>query len=305
MTSNRKPSVPAKRPSPRRTLGSLARRLAAMGIMISLATLYLVPFYWMVLKAFRSSIFLGYPPDFNPLSHTSWSHFTTNVSTVWNYGSGIFAQSFVNSLVVAATVTVLSILFGAFAGYAFARLEFPGRDLLFYVVIATIMIPFPMIFVSSYFFMVDLGWLNTYQGLIFPQVASALNVFLMRQYFTTIPREVEEAAQVDGLRPWRIFFQIAAPLAKPAFAAATIFTFIGTWNNFLWPLVVSSNPSFWTLPVSLVFFKGVNGTQIYWNQMMTATLLMVLPTLVIYAFTERFFVRGFLAMGGPVGPDIG
>lgn len=262
--------------------------------MVLLATLYLIPFYWMVVKAARGSdsIFLGYPPNFNPFDGTSLSAFLSNFQLVWGYGNGVFATAFTNSLVVAGSVTTLSVVFGSLAGYAFARLKFPGRDLLFYLVIATLMIPFPVIFISNYFFMYQLGWLNSYQGLIIPQVVSALNVFIMRQYFLTIPNDVENAAKLDGLRPWQIFFKISAPLARPAFAASLILTFIGTWNNFLWPLVVSTDPSFWTLPVALDFFKGVNGTQIYWGQMMMATLIMVLPTVVIYAFAERYFIRG-------------
>ncbi len=287
------------RPAPlvrrRRILWRLAhawRQVVGVVVMLLLAGLYVLPFYWMFLKAGRDSIFLGYPPDFNPFSGTSWSNFVNNFNTVWGYGSGIFAQAFSNSLFVALSVTVLSVGFGSLAGYAFARLRFPGRDLLFYLVLATLMIPFPVIFISNYFFMYQLGWLNSYQGLIVPQVVSALNVFIMRQYFLTIPADVENAAKLDGLRPWNIFFRISAPLAKPAFAASIILTFIGTWNNFLWPLVVSTNPSFWTLPVALDFFKGVNGTQIYWDQMMMATLIMVVPTLVIYAFAERYFIQG-------------
>ena len=175
---------------------------------------------------------------------------------------------------------------------ALARLKFPGRDLLFYAVLATLMIPFPVISIASYVFMLDIHWLSTYQGLILPQIASALDVFIMRQYFLTIPEEVEFAAKIDGLKPWQIFFKISAPMASPAIAAATIFSFISSWNNFLWPLMEVHSLNLFTLPLVLNFFKGANGTQIYWNQMMTVNILTIIPTVVIFALFEKYFIRG-------------
>ncbi len=167
-----------------------------------------------------------------------------------------------------------------------------GRDVLFYIVLATLMIPFPVITVAEYIFMVDIGWVNTYQAVIIPSMVSAVNIFLMRQYFTTIPTEVEEAARIDGLRTHQIFAIIAAPLAKPAFAAAAIYTFLAAWNSFLWPLFVLQTPGKFTLPLAINFFKGANGAQIYWNQMTAAEVLSLIPTLMIYVIFERYFIKG-------------
>ncbi|GGM77336.1 sugar ABC transporter ATP-binding protein [Thermogymnomonas acidicola] len=267
-------------------------------LMSVLLVIYVIPFYWTFLKSFRNSIFANFPPDFNPLSRTSVHYFIQNLRTVWSFGS--FPLWYFNSVFVSVCVVAGSVFIGALAGYAFARLKFPGRDILFYAVLATLMIPFPVISIASYVFMLDIHWLSTYQGLIMPQIASALNVFLMRQYFTTIPDDIENAAKIDGLRPWQIFFRISAPIAKPAIAATAIYSFISSWNNFLWPLMEVHSIRLFTLPLVLNFFKGANGTQIYWNQMMTVNILAMIPTLIVFIVFERYFVEGIALQGRPV-----
>ncbi len=262
---------------------------------IMLVLIYMLPFYWMFLKMFRSSIFAHFPPNLNPLSLTSLANFASNLRAVTTFGS--FPLWYFNSVFITVVVVASSVAVGAAAGYAFARLHFKGRNLLFYAVLATLMIPFPVISIASYIFMLDLGWISTYQGIILPEIVSGLNVFIFRQYFLTIPRDVENAAKLDGLNPFQIFYKIAVPMAKPAFAAATIYTFIGSWNNFIWPLMVVHSQKLYTLPLVLNFFKGVNGTQIYWNQMMTVVFLTMIPTLVIYILFERYFVEGFAFSG--------
>ena len=274
---------------------SLPRKLLLEAAMIVVAAVYVIPFYWMVLKATRISILANFPPDLNPFSRTSFNNFINNFHQVWSFGN--FPTWYFNSILVSSVVVTTSVMVGAMAGYAFARLKFRGRNILFYVVLGTLMIPFPVILIASYVFMVDIGWINSYQGLILPQIASAVNVFLMRQYFLTIPSEIEDAAKIDGLRPWQIFYRISAPLAKPAFAASAIYTFIGSWNNFLWPLLEAQTVNYWTLPLALNFFKGANGTQIYWNQMMMADILALIPTFIIYMIFERYFIQGISLTG--------
>ncbi|MHB1439750.1 MAG: carbohydrate ABC transporter permease [Cuniculiplasma sp.] len=272
-----------------------AKKAVIYFLSILLVIIYMLPFYWMFLKMFRSSIFAHFPPDLNPFSLTSLGNFIVNFRDVISFGS--FPLWYFNSVFVAVLVVSGSVAVGSAAGYAFARLHFKGRDLLFYAVLATLMIPFPVISIASYIFMLDLGWISTYQGLILPEIVSGLNVFIFRQYFMTIPADVENAAKLDGLNPFQIFYRISAPMARPAFAAATIYTFIGTWNNFLWPLMEVHSQNLFTLPLVLNFFKGVNGTQIYWNEMMTVVFLTLIPTLVIYIIFERYFVEGFTLSG--------
>lgn len=264
-------------------------------LILFVVAVYLFPFYWMFLEAFRNSIFVSFPPDLNPLSGTGLHYFISNFSAVWNLG--MFPRWYFNSVLVAMVVIFGSVSIAALAGYAFARLNFRGRNVLFYLVLATLMIPFPVVSISSYLFMLKLGWISTYQGLIAPQIASALDVFIMRQYFMTIPKEMEDAAKVDGLSTFQIFYKIGLPMAKPAIAASFIFTFIGSWNNFLWPLMEVQNQGLFTLPLVLNFFKGAGGTQIIWNQMMMAVLLTLIPTLIIYAILERYMVEGISLSG--------
>jgi len=265
----------------RQVISKIMRRT----IQVLIAIIYFIPFYWMILKSFRESIFPHFPPNLLPLVDT-----ISNYIYVWRFGA--FPLWYLNSVIIAITTTAGSVFIGALAGYAFARLEFKGRDVLFYIVLATLMIPFPVITVAEYIMMVDIHWVNTYQAVIIPSMVSAVNIFLMRQYFTTIPTEVEEAARIDGLKTHQIFLRIAAPLAKPAFAAAAIYTFLSAWNSFLWPLFVLQTPNHFTLPLAINFFKGANGVQIYWNQMTAAEVLSLLPTLIIYIVFERYFIRG-------------
>lgn len=270
-------------------------------LMVLLAVLYFIPFYWMILKPFRYSIFAEFPTNFNPLSGTSISYFISTFNYVWTFGGVSFPMWYFNSIVIALAVVAGTVFIGSLAGYAFARLRFRGRDLLFYAVLATIMIPFPVITISEYVFMVDIHWVNTYQSLIMPQIASAVSVFLFRQYFRTIPHEIEDAAKIDGLRPFDIFARISAPLAKPAYAASSIVTFIGAWNNFIWPLFDTETLNLYTLPLGINFFKGANGVQIIWTQMMMATMLSLIPTFVIFIIFERYFVKGVTLTAGVKG----
>lgn len=270
-------------------------------LMVLLAIVYFIPFYWMIVKSFRSSIFAGFPVNLNPVSGTSIHNFVSNLNQVWVSSLGALPVWYMNSVFIAVTVVAGSVLVGAMAGYAFARLRFRGRDILFILVLATLMIPFPVITIAEYVFMVDIGWVNTYQSLILPQIASAVNVFLFRQFFLTIPVEVEEAAKLDGLKPISIFFRIASPLAMPAYAASAILTFMGSWNNFIWPAFDIKSVNMFTLPLALNFFKGANGTAIYWNQMMTFTILSLIPTFVMYLVFERYFVSGLGAISGLKG----
>lgn len=270
-------------------------------LMLLVVVVYIIPFYWMILKTFRNSIFAEFPTNLNPLSGTSAVYFSNTFNVVWNYGVQSFPTWYFNSIVIALAVVAGSVLVSALSGYAFARLHFRGRELLFYAVIATLMIPFPVITISEYIFMVDIQWVNTYQSLILPQIASAVSVFLFRQYFMTLPSEIEDAAKIDGLRPIQIFTRISAPLARPAFAASSILVFIGSWNNFIWPLWDTQTANMWTLPVALNLFKGANGVQIIWNQMMMATMLSLIPTFLIYIIFERYFVKGIQLTSGVKG----
>jgi len=182
------------------------------------------------------------------------------------------------------------------AGYALARIHFLGNSFLFIIILAVLMIPGQITLIPSYLILKNLGWLNSYQWLIIPNVVNATFIFMMRQFFINFPKELEEAAALDGLSRWETFLSIVLPLAKPALAAQAIFIFMGSWNNFLMPLIVLSDPEMFTLPLGLNTFKGQFIS--YWNYIMAASMVLTLPALGIYAFFNRYFIQGVTFTGG-------
>ncbi|HYF91142.1 MAG TPA: carbohydrate ABC transporter permease [Symbiobacteriaceae bacterium] len=202
---------------------------------------------------------------------------------------------FFNSVVTSGLTTTLVIMVDAMAGYAFARVKFPGRDLLFIIVVATLMVPQQVLLVPLYVHIVRLGWINTYTAMAFPRVGLALGVFLMRQFFQGLPRELEEAAYLDGAGRWTLFTRIAVPLAIPAFSALTIFTFLGSWNDFLWPMVSATRENMYTLTVGLANFSG--SQQQEYGAWMAAACLASTPVLLVFLLLQRQFVRGITLTG--------
>jgi multiple sugar transport system permease protein len=209
--------------------------------------------------------------------------------------SPLFGRWFFNSVFVAICVTGLNLLFNSMAGYALARIKFPGQPLLFGLIVAVLLIPIQVTLIPTYLILKYLGWLNSYQGLIVPNAANATFIFMMRQFFVNFPKELEEAAALDGLSRWETFLYIVLPLAKPALAAQTIFIFMSSWNNFLMPLMILSDPEMFTLPLGLNTFKGLYIS--YWNYIMAASIVFTLPAIAIYAFFNRYFVSGMLFTG--------
>lgn len=208
----------------------------------------------------------------------------------------LFGRWLLNSVFVAICVTGFNLLFNSMAGYALARIRFMGSKFWFLLILAILMIPGQITLIPSYLILKTLGWLNSYQGLIVPNVVNATFIFMMRQFFLSFPKELEEAASLDGLSRWETFLSIVLPLAKPALAAQAIFIFMGTWNNFLTPLIILSDPEMFTLPLGLNAFKGQYIT--YWNYIMAASMVLTLPALAIYAFFNRYFIQGVTFTGG-------
>jgi len=182
------------------------------------------------------------------------------------------------------------------AGYALARIPFPGNKALFFAILAVLMIPGQLTLIPSYLILNGFGWLNSFQGLIIPGAANATFIFMMRQFFLSFPKELEEAAAIDGLTRFGTFFRIALPLAGPPLAAQAIFIFMGAWNDFLKPLVIMSEKEMFTLPLGLNTFKGQYIS--FWNLIMAASMVFTLPALILFAFFNRFFVKGVTFTGG-------
>ena len=207
----------------------------------------------------------------------------------------LFGRWLFNSIVVAVSVTSLNLLFNSMAGYALARIKFPGNQFWFSLVLVVLMVPAQITLIPSFLLLKSLGWLNSYQGLVVPNIINATFIFMMRQFFINFPQELEEAAALDGLGYLGTFFQIVLPLAKPALAAQAIFVFMGSWNNFITPLIVLSDSEMFTLPLGLNTFKGQYIS--YWNYIMAASTIFTLPALAIYAFFNRYFVGGVTFTG--------
>lgn len=252
--------------------------------------LVVTPFVWMVLGSFKTNGELRQnPPTWWPQAPTldNYQELFTRLD---------FAQFFTNSFVVAAVVTVGNMVFCSMLGYAFAKIDFWGRTWLFRLVLATLMIPGMVLLVPLFVLISNLGMVNTYFGLILPFLAGPFGVFLMRQFMQGIPDELIDAARVDGAGELRIFATVVLPLCKPALATLGILTFLGSWNNFLWPLVVASTEDMYTLPVALALYSvGQNSTN--FGLLLAGSCVVLLPVLVVFLTMQRHIVQGLATTG--------
>ena len=258
-----------------------------------LLLLMVTPFLWMLSGAFKSEGDIRkIPPDLIPVR-----------PTVVNYrelfSSLDFASMFANSVIVALAVTAGNLIFCSMLGYALAKLEFRGRRAVFGLVMATLMVPGLVTFVPLYVLVANMKLTGSLLGLILPFLATPFGVFLMRQFISTLPDELIDAARVDGCRELAIFWKIILPLTKPALATLGIITFLGSWNNFVWPLIATNDPGKYTLPVALATFANdPNRTIAGGNGMLMAgSLLVVLPVLVVFAVLQRHFTQGIATAG--------
>jgi multiple sugar transport system permease protein len=203
-----------------------------------------------------------------------------------------------NSFFIAATVTISNVLFSALAGYSLTRIAFPGSRLVFLAIIGTMMIPGIVQLIPMFIVLKTLGMIDSYTGLIIPKMVTAFGIFLMAQFFEAIPREIEEAARIDGAGRFRMFFQIVLPLARPAIVALVIFSFQGSWNEFMHPLIViTTNQDLYTLPLGLAFLRGGLGQNLQWNALLAGSMLTTVPMAMIFFFFQRYFIEGISYSG--------
>jgi multiple sugar transport system permease protein len=263
-------------------------RLLAYIVVSAGAVIMVVPFLWMLSTAFKGGSHFSYPPTWIPDPIT-----LDNFRKVWTVVP--FGRYLFNSLFIAVCVTAGEVLTSSLAAYAFARLRFPGRDVMFLMYLATLMIPGQVTIIPNFILMRYLGWINTYEGLIIPTAFTAFGTFLLRQYFLSIPRELEEATRVDGASYFEVWWRIIMPLASPAIATLGVFSFMGAWNSFLWPFVMVNTSEMRTLTVALRSLQTEYGTE--WGMMMAGSLIAMLPMLVIFLAAQRYFVRGIATTG--------
>ena len=269
------------------------RRAALLAALSVLGLAFLLPFVWMVTTSLKPlAETMSIPPRWLP-SSVQWKNYPEAIAAMghfWLYAG--------NTLFLCGLNVVGTVLSSALAAYGFSRVEWRGRDKVFLLLLATMMIPFPVIMVPVYSLFKSLGWIGTFQPLWVPAfLAGAFNVFLLRQFFLGLPRDISEAARIDGCGELRIFFTIILPLAKPALLVVALFQFMATWNDFLGPLIFLVNQDQFTLALGLQSFQSQQGGK-PWNYLMAASTLVVLPVLVLFFFTQRTFVQGIAATGG-------
>ncbi|HZO26608.1 MAG TPA: carbohydrate ABC transporter permease [Chloroflexota bacterium] len=249
----------------------------------------LFPFLWMISTSLKSdSQVLIYPPAWVP-APAVWGNYQAVLKLV------PFGQFLVNTTIVAVTVTILELITSSFAAYAFARLRFPGRDKLFLLYLGTLMIPGQVTIIPNFLVMSWLGWVDTYAALIIPAAFSAFGTFLLRQFFLTIPPELEQAARMDGCSYFGIYRHIILPLSGPALATLAVFGFMTQWNAFLWPLIVTNKETMRTLTVGIRYFGDEAAGQ--FNYLMAGTVMSIIPILILFLLLQRYFVRGIALTG--------
>lgn len=266
----------------RRALGYLALSL--------LAGIALIPFVWMISTSLKSldEVFV-YPPQWIP-KVVHWDNYTSLWGDFADFNLWIF-----NSFKIVTIIVLSQLLFCSMSAYAFARLEFPGRDVIFFIYLGSMMVPDVVNIIPTFIIARDLGWIDTHTALIVPAMASAIGIFMLRQFFLTIPRELEDAARVDGASYWRVYRDIILPLSGPAIATLAVFLFIWNWSDFLSPLIMLNSSPKYTMQLGLAFVNDAHSTD--WNRLMAGNVLSLIPLLVIYILAQRHIVQGISLTG--------
>ena len=295
MPTTELPSMAPARPiAPSPVLPRLGRTLLLHLALAGLCFTMALPFLWMVLTSLKPLSEVGLE-SWMP-THWQWSNYATVFDET---GEGIpFARFYWNSLFVAAFVTFLQVLTSSLAAFSFSRLQWPGRDKVFMLYLSTMMLPGLVMMIPNFQIMIKLHLVDTLPGLVIPASFSAFGTFLLRQFMLTIPNSLDEAAEIDGASPWRVFWDIILPLARPGLITLTIFTFIGNYQSFFWPLVMLRGAARYTLPVGLLFFDSTRGQSTH--LMMAAVTMSVLPMVILFVGLQKYLVKG-IQMGAVKG----
>ena len=274
----------------RRNLGEISLQV----VLISVGLFVALPIIIAILTSFKlPNDVTNFPPTLLP---KVWTF--ENYVTAWT--SKPFGRFFLNSVIQTGVIVFFQVIFSIMAAYAFSILEFPGRDVLFYMIVASLMVPFQLTFIPNFILISQLGWANTYMGLTIPFLASAFGVFLLRQFFLTIPKDLHDSARIDGAGNWRFLWQILVPLSKGGISAFAIFSFLAAWSQYLWPLVITNEENMRTIQIGIRFFLFDQERGADWGAIMAAAVIALLPTLLIFLIAQRQLVKG-IAMTGLKG----
>ena len=268
------------------------RRLSTWGsytLLVLAAVVMVVPFLWMLTTSLKGAHEVyRVPPTLIP-SELHWENFTHVLDTV------PFGRLYLNTIIVTTIITVSQVATAVLAAYVFARIQFPGRDIIFFLYLATLIVPTQVTMLPLFLIVSRLGWIDSYQALTMPFLANAFAVFFLRQFFLTIPVELEDAAKLDGCGRLRFLWQIMLPLSGPALATITLFIFLGFWDDYLWPLIVTNSTEMRTLAIGLRFFIDESGAQ--FNYMMAAALMAVVPIIIVFFIAQKQFIEGIALTG--------
>jgi len=268
------------------------RNLILFSVALLISLLFFFPVYLMVSSSFKSEgeIFAipmhWIPHEFQGFRQYQFAFENTRLER-W----------YINSLFIAAVQTIATVFFGALAGYGFAKFRFPGRNILFLFILSIMTVPFQILVIPMFVLVHQLGWHNSYQGLIMPGLISAFGVFMMRQFAYSVPDELLDAARIDGASEFSIFRRIVMPMLKPAAASLAIITFLFSWNSFLWPLVVAQNRDLVTLPVGLTYFSQSLDREPLWAVAMAVSTMATIPVILLFLFFQRYFIEGMMVSG--------
>ena len=280
-------SVAAQGRVARETRKRRISQVALVAILLIGGIMMIFPFVWMISSSFKR------PQDIYSLSLIPPVFTLDSYRTVLQDTS--YIRWFLNSLVIATITTASVAFFDSLAGYTLAKFKFPGSMVIFILILSTLMVPTEMLVIPWFMMSIELGWTDSYAGVMFPGVISAFGVFLMRQFFMGVPNELIDAARLDGFSEFRIFWKIALPLVKPAVAALCIFTFLGNWNAYIWPLIVIRSEEMRTLPVGVAFFSSENGAR--FDLIMAAATLATVPVIIIFLIFQKQIIRGIALAG--------
>ncbi len=264
-------------------------KIATYGVLMVCAAIIIFPLLWSFLSALKpkEQVF-RIPLEIFP-TEWQWQNF------ILPFQQRPFGTYFLNSIFAAAVTILITMVVASLAGYSLAKFRYPGRGIAFLAILSTLMLPVQVILVPLYLVVRDLGWLDTYQGLIIPQAVNAFSIFLMRQHFLTLPDDYIEAARLDGASELGILWRVILPMSRPALAAVAIFSFLGSWDSYIWPLVAVTKENMRTLPLGLAGFFGEYSSE--YNLALAAAFVMMLPVLIVFIIMQRYFVEGLTRSG--------
>jgi multiple sugar transport system permease protein len=285
-----RPPAPRRRSRiPRHRLKFLLGRAATYAILIIGAATMLIPFLWMVSTSLMTnSEVYDYPPKLIP-DRFLWENYREALTML------PFGRFFLNTIIITGASVIGQLVTCSMAAHAFARLQFKGRDKLFGLYLSTMMIPAIVTLIPSFLIISAFGWANTYWALFTPTLTSVWGIFLLRQFFMSIPRDYEDAARLDGASEWTIFFRIILPLSKPALATLSIFAFMASWKDFLWPLIVTNTMEMRPVEVGIAMFSSLYSTN--WPYQMAAAVIVMLPIVIVFFLAQRYFIEGISLSG--------